>query len=180
MILIDSRTYDFEYRRMRPHRWTLRRGRTIWIWFPLACFLPFMCSAADEEFIAPPVTGHVHASTLVALKDGGYFAAWFEGSKEGAQDVAIYGAARKRCIWSEKHVLAKVNPSSPHWNPVLRRVHAGRMDSLHRDEPIVARMPSRRGVRASCSCCRPCLVLSARSGACTFGTAVWRMRSARP
>jgi predicted neuraminidase len=87
-----------------------------------------MCSAADEEFIAPPVTGHVHASTLVALKDGGYFAAWFEGSKEGAQDVAIYGAARKRCTWSEKHVLAKVNPSSPHWNPVLRRADDGRIE----------------------------------------------------
>ena len=42
-----------------------------------------------EEFVASPVEGHVHASTFVPLSDGGYLAAWFEGTKEGAGDVSI-------------------------------------------------------------------------------------------
>ena len=80
-----------------------------------------------REFIAPAVTGHVHASTLLPLKDGGYLAAWFEGTKESNPDVAIKGAFRRNGRWSEKRVLAKVNPDSPHWNPVLRRADDGRI-----------------------------------------------------
>lgn len=98
--------------------------------FLLVAVMGSMLGAAmpsAEEFIAPPVSGHVHASTLVALAQGGYFAAWFEGSREGAKDVAIWGACRQAGVWQSKRRLAKVNPESPHWNPVLRRADDGRL-----------------------------------------------------
>lgn len=81
-----------------------------------------------EEFVDAPVDGHVHASTLVALKDGGTLAAWFEGAREGASDVAIRGARRVNGTWSPVQTLAKINPDSPHWNPVLRRADDGRIE----------------------------------------------------
>ena len=80
-----------------------------------------------QEFIAPPVEGHVHASTLLPLTDGGYLAAWFEGTKEGAPDVAIKGSRRRSGRWEPVRVLAKVNDDAPHWNPVLWRADDGRI-----------------------------------------------------
>ncbi len=79
-----------------------------------------------REYIAPPVKGQVHASTVVEIENG-YFVAWFEGSKESAADVSIKGAARIGGKWSEKRVIAKVNEESPHWNPVLRKADDGRL-----------------------------------------------------
>ena len=80
-----------------------------------------------QEFIAPPVEGHVHASTLLPLTDGGYLAAWFEGTKEGAGDVVIKGSRRRNGRWEPVRVLAKVNDDAPHWNPVLWRADDGRI-----------------------------------------------------
>ena len=81
------------------------------------------------EFIAPPVAGHVHASTILPLKgEGEYLAAWFEGSKESAKDVAIRGSRRIGGTWEPVRTLAKVNAESPHWNPVLRRADDGRIE----------------------------------------------------
>ena len=86
-------------------------------------------SIADGEFVAPPVTGHVHASTILPLKgDGEYLAAWFEGTKESAKDVAIRGSRRIGGKWEPVRTFAKVNPESPHWNPVLRRADDGRIE----------------------------------------------------
>jgi len=82
---------------------------------------------ADCEFVQQPVSGEVHASTLLPLRDGGYVAAWFGGSKEGASDVAIWGARRLDGLWETPRVLAKVNPEAPHYNPVLRRADDGRI-----------------------------------------------------
>ena len=84
-------------------------------------------AAVRKEFIARPVSGHVHASTVLPMDDNGFMAAWFEGSKEGDPDVAIWGAVRRDGKWSEKRVLAKVNADAPHWNPVLRRAADGRI-----------------------------------------------------
>jgi len=82
----------------------------------------------EGEFVNSPVAGHVHASTLVALKDGGVLAAWFEGAREGAPDVAIRGARKRGDAWGPVRTLAKVNADSPHWNPVLRRADDGRIE----------------------------------------------------
>jgi predicted neuraminidase len=73
-----------------------------------------------KEFIfagAQPFA-HCHASTLVEVADGGFVAAWFGGSAEGKDDVAIWGARRFGGAWSMPERLAKVS-DEPHWNPVL-------------------------------------------------------------
>lgn len=71
-----------------------------------------------------------HASTLVALGDGGVLAAWFGGTHEGHADVAIWSSRREPgelgdatgsrlgSLWSEPVAIAKVS-DEPHWNPVL-------------------------------------------------------------
>lgn len=60
-----------------------------------------------------------HASTLVRLPDGGFLVAWFAGTRESTQDVAIWGARRGSSGgWDEPRVLAKVGDVA-HWNPVL-------------------------------------------------------------
>ena len=95
----------------------------------LSLALPaFGAETLIDEFVAAPVEGHVHASTFLPLNDGGYLAAWFEGSKEGAGDVSIKGSRRRNGAWEPVRVLAKVNPESPHWNPVLRRADDGRIE----------------------------------------------------
>lgn len=89
----------------------------------------FSCSGMTAESIATPVKGHVHASTLLPLKgEGEYLAAWFEGTKESAPDVAIRGARRIGGAWEPVRTFAKVNPESPHWNPVLRRADDGHIE----------------------------------------------------
>ncbi len=95
----------------------------------------FGCGGAADakpvggEFVAPPVAGHVHASTILQLRTkGDYAVAWFEGSKEGEGDVAIRMSRRIGGAWEPVRTVAKVNPSSPHWNPVLRRCDDGRIE----------------------------------------------------
>lgn len=69
-----------------------------------------------------------HASTLVPLSNGRCLAAWFAGTHEGHDDVAIWaaegdaptspGASVPGAHWSEARRIAKVS-EEPHWNPVL-------------------------------------------------------------
>jgi predicted neuraminidase len=59
-----------------------------------------------------------HASNVAALKDGSIFCVWFAGSKEGADDVSIWGARRQNQVWSKPRILAQ-QENLPHWNPVL-------------------------------------------------------------
>ncbi|MDE1940414.1 MAG: exo-alpha-sialidase [Alphaproteobacteria bacterium] len=67
-----------------------------------------------------------HASTLVELKNGAMMAAWFGGTKEGADDVAIWGAVRRDGRWSRQQVLVR-EPHIPCWNPVLFHSATGRL-----------------------------------------------------
>lgn len=59
-----------------------------------------------------------HASSVAALPDGSIFSVWFAGSKEGADDVSIWGSRRKNEAWSRPHIIAQ-QENLPHWNPVL-------------------------------------------------------------
>ncbi len=67
-----------------------------------------------------------HASTVVELKNGDVMAAWFAGTKEGAPDVAIYGARLHRGAWSAPVELARANGVAC-WNPVLFHTRDGRL-----------------------------------------------------
>lgn len=72
-----------------------------------------------RELIFPPLTQTVcHASTHCRTHGGVLLAAWFQGSKEGASDTAIWYA---RCLdgdWQKPDRLGHKR-SEAHWNPVL-------------------------------------------------------------
>ena len=50
-----------------------------------------------------------HAPTIVELKNGDLMGAWYSGSREGAKDVKIHGAVKKKgaAAWSAPFVLAE-------------------------------------------------------------------------
>jgi predicted neuraminidase len=67
-----------------------------------------------------------HASTLVEIAHGDLLAAWFGGTKEGAPDVAIYGARQHNGAWSAPVELAR-DAHFACWNPVLFHSSDGRL-----------------------------------------------------
>ena len=75
-----------------------------------------------NDLIFQPSEGvQCHASHLTPLADGGVLAVWFQGSREGANDVCIWGARfSPDGKWSETR---RISPEDglPHWNPVLFR-----------------------------------------------------------
>lgn len=74
-----------------------------------------------SEFIFPEksVTEACHASTVLPLPDGNVVAAWFGGTKEGANDVKIYVSVRENGAWSAPYAVAVDGEELPHWNPAL-------------------------------------------------------------
>jgi len=79
----------------------------------------FASSAGISEFIftAAPFKS-CHTSTIVELRNGDFFAAWFGGTAEGNPDVAIWASRRTPKGWSAPFQLAR-EPNTPPWNPVL-------------------------------------------------------------
>lgn len=59
-----------------------------------------------------------HASTLVVLPNGDIVAAWFAGSVEGADDIAIWCSRRGANGWCAPYKIAD-EENVPLWNPVL-------------------------------------------------------------
>jgi predicted neuraminidase len=59
-----------------------------------------------------------HASHLVVLPSGEVLAVWFAGSKEGADDISIWGSRRQGEVWSQPFQLDD-QEGLPHWNPVI-------------------------------------------------------------
>lgn len=79
----------------------------------------------SREWAGVPPTAMCHASTVLPLSDGTVLAAWFGGSREGADDVAVWYAARRNGLWSAPCALGKLPEA--HWNPVLRLDAGGRV-----------------------------------------------------
>jgi predicted neuraminidase len=65
-----------------------------------------------------------HASTILEAKNGDLLAAWFGGSREGADDVAIWLSRRSGDDWSAPLEMAR-HEQTPTWNPVLFRAADG-------------------------------------------------------
>jgi predicted neuraminidase len=81
---------------------------------------------AKEFIYETAVFPQAHASTLVELSNGDLMAAWFGGTKEGAPDVAIWGAVRSNGRWSTPVELAR-EPEIATYNPVLFHTKDGRL-----------------------------------------------------
>jgi predicted neuraminidase len=86
----------------------------------------FIFQPLESGKALPGTPRNSHASTVVELKDGDVMAAWFGGSKEGAPDVAIYGARLHDGKWSAPAELARA-AGVPCWNPVLFHTLDGRL-----------------------------------------------------
>ncbi len=86
----------------------------------------FIYQPIESGKALPGTTKSSHASTVVELKGGDIMAAWFGGSREGAPDVAIYGARLHDGIWSAPTELARAL-GVPCWNPVLFHTRDGRL-----------------------------------------------------
>ncbi|RKN80455.1 sialidase family protein [Paenibacillus ginsengarvi] len=72
-----------------------------------------------------------HASSLVVLEKEDLLAVWFGGTKEGANDVAIWSSRRTRGEWSEPRKVA-YKEGLPHWNPVLFRTKDGHLQLYYK------------------------------------------------
>ncbi len=106
--------------------------------FAWICCVGFVCAYGQDSgtgFLFPPLSsGNAlpgtqrdnHASTLVELKNGDILVAWFAGTKEGAPDVAIYGARLHYGTWSAPIELARAAGVAC-WNPVLFHTRDGRL-----------------------------------------------------
>lgn len=79
-----------------------------------------------NEFILPFREGwQCHASHVLPLENGEVYCVYFYGSREGNDDVCIYGSRRTPdCRWSQPQLLSEVD-GIPHWNPVLFRRNDG-------------------------------------------------------
>jgi predicted neuraminidase len=92
---------------------------------------------SEFAFESSPVPS-VHASTLVET-DQGLVAAWFGGSREGAEDVGIWTSRHSEEGWSPPLEAATgVQPDGtrhPTWNPVLFRLPDGTLRLFYKVGP---------------------------------------------
>lgn len=72
----------------------------------------------ESVFSAGAPFAQCHASTLICMRDGSILAAWFGGSREGADDVMIWVSRREGDCWSAPRCVSP-EAGIPHWNPVL-------------------------------------------------------------
>ncbi len=90
-------------------------------------YLRHLIHVHEHIFATARPFAQCHASTLIQLRDGTFWVAWFGGTKEGATDVGIWGAQRRGRQWSTPRCLARVRDCA-HWNPVL---HVGEEDHMY-------------------------------------------------
>lgn len=123
----------------------------------LACGVGLLACPGDQgspasSFVAdPPPTPSSHASTIVELAPSQLMAAWFGGTAEGRNDVAIWGARFQDNHWLPAVELTR-EPNIPCWNPVLFHTPDGVLWLYYKFGPspqqwTAARMSSRDGGR---------------------------------
>lgn len=72
-----------------------------------------------------------HASSVVLLEDGHPYVAWFGGTRESADDVAIWSSSKGVDGWSEPCKIAD-EEGVPLWNPVLFYARDGRLHLFYK------------------------------------------------
>lgn len=81
-------------------------------------------------------TAMCHASTVLSTADGTVLCAWFGGSHEGEDDVAVWVARRQAGRWSDPCALAHL--PEPHWNPVLQQLPEGKIRLYYKVGRVIA------------------------------------------
>lgn len=89
-----------------------------------------------NEFVIPLRDGwQSHASHILPLPGGEIYCVFFYGSREGNNDVRIYGALRNsKGRWSEAEPLTG-DDNIPDWNPVLFRRKDGTVFLFYKSGP---------------------------------------------
>lgn len=91
-----------------------------------------------------------HASSFLLLPDGGVLCVFFGGTREGADDVCIWGCTRSGGIWSDPVRLTE-NDGQPHWNPVLLRRRDGGITLFYKVGKPISDWRTERKKCAFCS-----------------------------
>ena len=95
---------------------------------------------------APGLFDNCHASTLAALPSGDLLAAYFAGTREGADDTAICLSRRRDGVWGAP-IRKFAEPGLAHWNPVLH-ADGARVMLFYKVGPTVHDWVTRRAVSA--------------------------------
>jgi predicted neuraminidase len=90
----------------------------------------------QDVFVTAPFAS-CHASTVVELRNGDWYSAWFGGSGEGKPDVAIWGARHTAEGWGAPYLLDR-EPGIASWNPVLFYTRDGRLWLYSKFGPVAA------------------------------------------
>jgi predicted neuraminidase len=106
---------------------------------PAAAATPSSPSVVRSEFIYESASfPSVHASTLAETK-GGLVAAFFGGTREGAQDVGIWVSRRTAAGWTAPVEAATGRQADgtrhPCWNPVLFQMPDGTLSLFYKVGP---------------------------------------------
>ena len=75
-----------------------------------------------------------HASTLTEVQPGVIVAAWFGGSDEGENDVAIWSSRGENGAWSPPVEAARAQ-NVPCWNPALFTMPSGEVLLFYKAGP---------------------------------------------
>lgn len=93
----------------------------------------------EELIVTDPAFKACHASSLVETTNGELMVAFFAGTREGAQDVSIWLAIKKKSKWENPYIVADgvINDSLryPCWNPVLFKAREGNLYLFYKVGP---------------------------------------------
>lgn len=116
--------------------------KAVWVFFMVLTIARGAVSAVEPEMVefifetAPFASAH--ASTIAETRNG-LVAAWFGGTREGANDVGIWLSRREGGTWSAPvEVATGVQPDGsrfPTWNPVLFELRSGELTLFYKVGP---------------------------------------------
>jgi predicted neuraminidase len=105
-------------------------GTLLGIFFLITALRAAPSPVVKNEFIFDTAPfPECHASTIAQTSEGGFVAAWFGGTREGKDDVAIWISRETNGTWTAPAEVVNGQDSSgkryPCWNPVLFQAPEG-------------------------------------------------------